>query len=87
MNDAPREIRVDSLGKLLDGGYDITWYCGNEKCGRTLPLTLPQAIELFGRNFRFAEDRLPAKCARCGSTKLNKSLRAPGTGAGVFRTT
>lgn len=82
-----REIRIETLGDLLDGGYDLTWYCGNDKCGRTLDLTLARAIELFGRDRQFISDPIPAKCSVCGSRKISKSLRAPGTGLGLFRAT
>lgn len=81
-----REIVVETLSDLLTGGYGISWYCGNDKCGRTLPLSLEQAIELFGADFQFVDQKLPVRCAECGSRKINKSLTAPGTGGGLFRT-
>jgi hypothetical protein len=78
----PEPIVIDTLQKLIDGGYTLTAHC--DKCLHQSFLDLNRLADKFGPQFDFVVERPKLLsglyCAKCGSKRISTILGAPTTG-------
>lgn len=86
-----RSIRIDTLQKLRDGGYELSAHCTiDHTCHHCATLDLDVLIARFGPDFDFVDrrDELDAalRCGKCGRKGVGIRLSPPAssqTGGGT----
>ena len=64
-----RPLVLDTLGKLIDNGMQLTAYCHERDCGHSATLDLKELVARLGRNHDPSAARLlpHLTCLKCGA--------------------
>jgi hypothetical protein len=65
-------LTVDTLGKLIDGGWHLQPHC--ENCGEGLSLDMEKLAATVGRDFHFIGREFPLRCPLCGSGNVSTRI-------------
>lgn len=67
---------IDTIGKLIDGGYGLHAYCNARGCAHNAPLDLAALARRLGRDHsHLHQDIAPMlRCSRCGGTDVGIQL-------------
>lgn len=71
---AQQPVIIDTLGKLLDKGYQFNMWC--QDCTRGAIVSVEPFVEKLGRDHGFAVERY-ARCGRCGGKNIEVRIQAP----------
>jgi hypothetical protein len=74
---------INTLGKLIDGDYQVALYCENPRngltCGFVKWMDLPKLADKFGRDHGSLHDDLVPRlwCTKCGGKAVSLRLHPP----------
>ncbi len=70
---------IDTIGKLIDGGYELGAHCAERGCNHFGWLDLEMLAKRLGRDHRsMRADLVPhLRCSRCGSKNVSITLHPP----------
>lgn len=83
MSEMKKPVIIDTLGKLLDGGYAFNLWCVDCTRGGLLPID--PFVKKLGRDHSMSI-KGHVKCGRCGGKNVEVRIQAPQAGERPFQT-